>query len=113
MSFVSAILSHAAGTFVCTVSDETEVSTSVDLVTGQEAFLTGSDSSVWQYQGADGAAFIIGAQATLVVNHLSLMASSGLAFRIDAGAELVTAAVRLQAGGSDSTPISCTLKQDE
>ena len=77
VSFVSAILSHAAGTFVCTVSDETEVSTSVDLVTGQEAFLTGTDSSVWQYQG-EGAAFNIGAQASLAVNSLSLAASSAV-----------------------------------
>ena len=81
--------------FVCTVGDETEVSTSVDLVTGQEAVLTGRQSSVWQYQG-DGAAFNVCAQASLEINTLSLVASSGLAFRIDAGAALVTAAVRLQ-----------------
>jgi hypothetical protein len=105
-AFLSAILSHAAGTFVCQIDESTEVSTAVDLITGQGATLTGGVSIVWSFRG-EGAAFSVGAQASLDIRSMAVAATSGLAFRIDAGAALVTSAVELQAAGSASTPISC------
>merc|ERR1711969_39079 len=105
-AFLSAVLSHAAGTFLCTI-DEAEVSTAtaVDLITGQDATLTGGSSTLWTFQG-EGAAFIIGAQASLDLRTMSVAASSGLAFQIDAGASLLTTAVQLPA--ATSPLISCT-----
>eukprot|EP01046_Picozoa_sp_COSAG06_P002765 COSAG06_NODE_101_length_24097_cov_15.305150_4_plen_1590_part_00 len=105
-AFLSAILSHAAGTFVCQIDDSTEVSTAVDLITGQGATLTGGVSIVWSFRG-EGAAFSVGAQASLDIRSMAVAATSGLAFRIDAGAALVTSAIELQAAGAGAAPISC------
>ena len=105
-AFLSAVLSHAAGTFVCQVILSTEVSTAVDLITGQGATLTGGLSTVWTFRG-EGAAFSVGAQASLEIHSMAVAATSGLAFRIDAGAGLSTSTVQLQATGSAAGPISC------
>ena len=105
-AFLSAVLSHAAGTFVCQIMLSTEVSTAVDLITGQGATLTGGLSTVWTFRG-EGAAFSVGAQASLEIHSMAVAATSGLAFRIDAGAGLSTSLVQLQATGSAAAPISC------
>ena len=61
---------------------------------GPQAVLTGRNTSAWQYEG-EHAAFIIRAHASLEVTTLLLISSSGLAFEIETGAELVTARVQL------------------
>ena len=49
----------------------------------------------------------MGAQASLEIHSMVVVATSGLAFRIDAGARLSTSLVQLQATGSATSPISC------
>eukprot|EP01052_Picozoa_sp_SAG31_P037566 SAG31_NODE_4871_length_2895_cov_3.380544_1_plen_607_part_01 len=104
-AFVSAVLSHAGGVFAVTLITSATTGTTVDLVAGQTAQVgvrsDGPSSTVtWTCTGS-GAAFQIGAGATLQINQITVSAASGLAFRLDSGSSL-SGSIRLASG-----PISC------
>eukprot|EP01050_Picozoa_sp_SAG11_P002791 SAG11_NODE_145_length_14811_cov_24.558931_9_plen_1225_part_00 len=103
LAFISAVLSHAAGIFALAFGPSTTTGTAVDLVSGQSAKIAAAPSAsfvTWTYTGS-GAAFQIGAGATLQMNQIMVVAASGLAFRLDPGSSL-SGNPRL-----DSGPISC------
>ena len=66
------MLSHAPGIFSLVVTDSASVATAVDLVAGQSATMAGAaDGFVWSYMGS-GAAFLVGAGASLQISQARL-----------------------------------------
>jgi hypothetical protein len=70
--YISSVLSHAPGIFSLVVTDSVSVATAVDLVAGQSATMAGAaDGLVWSYTGS-GAAFLVGAGASLHISQARL-----------------------------------------
>ena len=70
--YISSVLSHAPGIFSLVVTDSASVATAVDLVAGQSATMAGAgDGLVWSYTGS-GAAFLVGAGASLQISQARL-----------------------------------------
>ena len=70
--YISSVLSHAPGIFSLVVTDSVSVATAVDLVAGQSATMAGAaDGLVWSYTGS-GAAFLVGAGASLQISQARL-----------------------------------------
>jgi hypothetical protein len=112
LSFLAAVITHAPGVFMCSMGASVAVSTSVDLVVGQHATLQGTTSGnlttpVWRYSG-DEAAFVLQAGAALKIGAVAVASSSGLAFRISAGATITTSALQLLSAGVSSA-IQCAV----
>eukprot|EP01049_Picozoa_sp_SAG25_P000322 SAG25_NODE_10_length_28450_cov_12.738775_2_plen_1259_part_00 len=112
LSFLAAVITHAPGVFMCSMGASVAVSTSVDLVVGQHATLQGTASGnltapVWRYSG-DEAAFVLQAGAALKIGGVAVASSSGLAFRISAGATITTSALQLLSAGVSSA-IQCAV----
>eukprot|EP01047_Picozoa_sp_COSAG01_P004384 COSAG01_NODE_144_length_24108_cov_11.490441_33_plen_720_part_00 len=110
LSFLAAVITHAPGLFMCSMTASVAVSTPVDLIVGQHAALHSNNltSPVWRYQSGDGAAFVMEAGAELNVGGITVASSSGLAFRISAGATITTSALQLLSAGVSSA-IQCAV----
>eukprot|EP01047_Picozoa_sp_COSAG01_P048959 COSAG01_NODE_4807_length_4725_cov_2.316915_2_plen_922_part_00 len=110
-SFLAAVITHAPGVFMCSMGASVAVSTSVDLVVGQHATLQGASANLtahaWRYFG-DEAAFVLQAGAALKIGGVAVASSSGLAFRISAGATITTSALQLLSAGVSSA-IQCAV----
>ena len=62
-------------------------------------------SLAWAYHG-DGAAFVVGAEARLEMRSVVVSATSGLAFQISTGANVITHAVQLRTANGRSSVVA-------
>jgi hypothetical protein len=87
--FVFSVLSHAPGIFSLVITESASVATAVDLVAGQKATVTAAGAGMtWTYTGS-GAAFRVGAGASLGISGIALAGPAGSALlAVEAGGRL-------------------------